>query len=241
MRSERSCLASPWSLVPSALATLVLAIPCAAAAQPIAVHGRVEDDANRPIAGATARLLPELGPDRAAELHLAGEYPPAPAAEAKSAADGTFRLEAPGAGHWRVVVAAAGRAERELALAPLVEETWLRPVALPPEAPLEVRVVGPGGAPIAGALVSASVDLVRFWSRGSWGAPAALLRTGTDGRAVVPRGAKDRLDVAVTAPGHAVEEGKDVSGSTLTVELRPGPRRAVLVRPPAASLLRTSW
>src|SRR5688500_1614175 len=164
------------------------ALASAAAAEPIAVHGRVEDDAKRPIAGATARLYPLLGLHATGELHLAGTYPPLPGAEARSAADGTFTVAAPQAGHWRLVVGAAGKAEREMTLAPLVEETWLRPAALPADAPLEVRVVGPDGAAVAGALVTAALGGERNWFPGAWRAPTALVRTGPEGRALVPRG-----------------------------------------------------
>src|SRR5688500_13437144 len=84
------------------LAGCAAALASAAAAQPIAVHGRVEDDAKRPLAGATARLYPLLGIYDTGELHLAGTYPPPPEVEAKSAADGSFRVDAPQAGHWRL-------------------------------------------------------------------------------------------------------------------------------------------
>lgn len=166
-------------------AALVISLPAPAAAQGIVVHGRVEDDAKRPIAGATARLYPVLGLHQAGELHVAGAYPPPAAAEARSSADGTFTLDAPRAGHWRLVVGATGRAERQSTLGPLVEETWLRAVALPGEAPLQVRVVSPKGAPVAGALVAAALGMERGWFAGSWSAPTALLRTGPDGRVAV--------------------------------------------------------
>ena len=208
------------------------ALASAAAAEPIAVHGRVEDDAKRPIAGATARLYPVLGLLATGELHLAGAYPPPPAAEARSAADGSFTVEAPQAGHWRLVVGAAGKAERETTLAPLVEETWLRPAVLSAEAPLEVRVVGPDGAAVAGALVTAALGVERSWFPGAWRTPTALARTGPDGRAVVPRGAEDRLDVWIAAAALAPAERKEVSASPATVQLLQGTRRAVLVKAP---------
>lgn len=214
------------------MAGCAAALASAAAAQPIAVHGRVEDDAKRPIAGATARLLPLLGLHDAGELHLAGTYPPPPAAEAKSGADGTFRLEAPRAGLWRLVVDAPERAEREVTLAPLVEETWLRPAVLPRESSLEVLVVGPGGAPVADARIAAARGAQGNWSPASWQAPIALLRTGPDGRAVVPRAASDRIDLSIAAPGLAPAERKEVATSPVRVELVQGPRRAVLTEGP---------
>jgi protocatechuate 3,4-dioxygenase beta subunit len=206
-----------------------VALASAATAQPIAVHGRVEDDAKRPIAGATARLYPLLGLRDTAEMHLAGTYPPPPEVEAKSAGDGSFTLDAPRPGHWRVVVDAPGRAARQTTLEPLVEETWLRAAELPAEAQLEVRVVSQGGSPVAGALVTAVLGMEQGGFPGSWRAPVALLRTGPDGRTAVRRASADRFDITVVAPGFAVAERREVADSTESVELREGPRRAVLV------------
>ena len=89
----------------------LLLLGTAAAAAPISVHGRVENERGEALRDAVVRLYPTIGARAAAELLLAGAAP-APKVEAKVGAAGDFVLAAPGAGVWRLVASAPGRAAR---------------------------------------------------------------------------------------------------------------------------------
>src|SRR5688572_22049029 len=130
---------------------LVVAGSAAAAAAPITIHGRVEDERGGPLRDAVVRLYPTLGSRETAELQLAGKLPVPHKAEAKVDASGDYRLDAPGPGVWRLVASAAGRVPLEWVLQPLVEEAWLPTAKLAVDAPLEVRVADAAGKPVAGA------------------------------------------------------------------------------------------
>ena len=209
----------------ASLALLLLGSVAAAAAVPI--HGRVENERGEALRDAVVRLYPAIGRRETAELQLAGTWPPAPKVEAKVGADGNFSLDAPGPGVWRLVASAPGRAELEAALRPLVEEAWLPTAALAADAPLTVTVVDGAGKPVAGAAVVATPVFGRFMS--DWTPVVARTLTGADGKAVVHRGAKTRLDLTVAAKGHAVVQTKGVSAAAHRVALAAGTPRELRV------------
>lgn len=204
--------------------------PDAALAASVPVHGRVEDATGHPLRDAVVRLYSLVGSYRAAELQLGGNFPPPATAEVKTDAEGIFRLDAPAPGVWRVVASAPGKALRETLLRPLVEETWLVTVALPADAPLEVRVVDAGGAPIAGARLLAMATTTSW--RNAWYPVASQLATDAQGITLVHRGSGERVDVSVAAPGLALVKTKDVAGSSLRVVLPKGSPRVLTVSGP---------
>ena len=216
-------LVAPLALVLAALA------PGAALGQPIAVYGQIEDGAGRAPKDGVVRLYPMVGIRTAAELQLAGKDQPPAKVEAKADAGGAFRIEAPGPGVWRLVASAPGRAPRETTLSPLVEEIWLPTVELPADAPLEVTVTA-AGKPVAGAAIVAQTAAPRM-RRAEWTPVTERLTTDARGVAVAHRG-KERVDIAVAAPGHALVEQKGVAGGTLRVVLRQEPPREFLIAAP---------
>jgi uncharacterized GH25 family protein len=215
-----------WRLVAPAVLACALA-PALAAAEPIAVNGRIEDGAGRAPRDGVVRLYPLIGIRAVAEQQLAGSEPPSAKVEAKADAAGTFRIEAPGPGVWRLVASAPGRAPREAVLTPLVEETWLPAVELPADNPLEVTVTGADGKPLPRAAVVAQPVSVMFM-RGAWAPVAERLSTDARGVAVAHRG-KGRVDVAIGAAGYALVEQKGISGGSLHLALRREPSRELLV------------
>ncbi|HEV8241639.1 MAG TPA: carboxypeptidase regulatory-like domain-containing protein [Thermoanaerobaculia bacterium] len=215
------------TLVP---ALLLAAGARAAVAMPVPIHGRVENERHQPLRDAVVRLYPLIGVRAAAELQLAGTYPPPQKAEAKADADGAFTIEAPGPGVWRVVASAPGRAELETLVRPLVEETWLPAATLVADAPLEVTVVDAAGKPVAGAAVVADVSDSRFMA--DWMPGQARLVTDAAGKAVVHRAAATRLDVTVTARGQATLQLKGVRGSGVRAALAAGTARELRVAGP---------
>jgi hypothetical protein len=215
----------------------------AALAATVPVRGRVEDASGRPVRDAVLRLYPLVGSYAAGELQLAGAFPPPAKAEAKTDAEGSFRLEAPGPGVWRLVASAAGKAPREAMLQPLLEETWLAAAVLPADAPLEVHVVDAAGAPVASAPVVAQSTNVSW--RTAWRPATARLAADAQGVAVVHRGSGERLNVGAAGPSLALVETKDVGGSSLRVVLPKGSPRLVTVagpdgRPAAGAMVSTA-
>jgi len=204
------------------------------AAAPVAVHGVVQDEHGRPLAGATLRLLPMLGARAAAELQLAGAFPGPATAETKTAADGSFTLAAPAAGLWRLVASAAGCAERQATLQPLVEETWLTPVRLPVALPVHARVLAPSGGPAAGAMVTAHVASASV-GPDLWAMPRQLARADAQGNVQLVRARGEHLDVRAVASGALVARLRDVSSESTTIRLVAGSRRAVRVTLPGGA------
>lgn len=240
-------LAAPAAAAPpgsAAAATAAAPAPATpAAGPPVPVHGRVEDDARRPLAGAVVRLYPDLGLAEAAELHAAGAWPPPHTAEATTAADGTFTVNAPSPGLWRLVAEAPQRAPREISLAPLVEEVWLPVAKLPADEPLTLVVSGPDGKPLAGAVVLAARKQIP-WGPAEWAAPVARQLSAADGKVVVRRARGDQLDIWATGSGLAVSSLEGARGGTARVALAAGSRRALLVEAadgrPAAGVVVTT-
>lgn len=212
------------------LALLAALAPVLSAA-PIPVGGLVQGPGGSPLAGARALLVPVPSAVAQARLELEGKAGPEPAASATTRADGTFRLEAPGPGMWKVVVQAPGLVPREADLLPLLEETDLPAVKLEKDAGLEVRVAGPDGAPAAGARVRTvqprprpAFDIVQI----TWKTPVRAARTDARGVAVLPRGARERVTVLAGADGGAAVQ-QEVTGGSAALRLPAGGTRQVRV------------
>jgi uncharacterized GH25 family protein len=219
---------------PPLLVLLLLLLPALAAAAPIPVTGMVFNSAGgSPVAGARVLLVPAPSLAESARLELEGKAHPDPAVTALTGADGAFRLEAPEAGMWEVVVEAKGMAPQEILLQPLLEETELPPVRLESDAKLEVRVAGPDGKPLAGARVQAgemSGALGFRWAElKRWQASDRAALTDAKGVAVLPRSARERLLVRAGVAGQPFAEQEDVGSGSVTLRLASGTLREIRV------------
>lgn len=224
-------------------ALLLLALPSLAAAAPIPIGGQISNPGGALPKDARALLIPLVSQDRAGSLELEGKAGPEPVASVPVSADGTFRLEAPEAGMWKVVVQAAGFVPKEIVLLPLLEETELAAVQLDRDAKLEVRVTGPDGRPLAGARVRAGEPERRFSTGSEWRVPSRTGLTDAQGKVALPRAASESLLVGAGAAGLPFVEKKDVRTSTVTLGLPAGTSRDIRVldaagKPVAGALVR---
>jgi uncharacterized GH25 family protein/protocatechuate 3,4-dioxygenase beta subunit len=215
-------------LAPALAATPVTSVTSVTS---VTVSGLVQGPGGSPLEGARALLVPIPSNAALARLELEGKADPEPASSVATRADGTFRLEAPEPGLWKVVVQAPGLVPREIELVPLLEETELPVVKLEKDAGLEVRVAGPDGNPAAGARVR--IIPARPFSpgdsrRSTWKAPVRIARTDARGVAVFPRSSRERVTVLAGMGGGAVAEQEARSGS-VTVPLASGSARQIRV------------
>src|SRR5262249_30025383 len=153
---------------------------------------------------------------------------------AKTDAQGTFALSAPGTGVYWVRVTAPGSLPQTF-LAAAVEAMELPPLGLRPDAGLAVRVTDAAGKPVAGARVrlaeSFSLAAAARWRGGPWGVAPRLATTGADGRVTLPRAADEEVKVQVQAPGQAAVEVTSRAGQgAAEVRLAGGCPRALEVR-----------
>ncbi|HTO77679.1 MAG TPA: carboxypeptidase-like regulatory domain-containing protein, partial [Thermoanaerobaculia bacterium] len=122
--------------------------------------GRVVDAAGDPLAGAAVKAFPYRSPQEALLDRTLGVAPEV-VSEAKTAADGTFRVSVPaGTVELSLRVSAAGRPAVELA-GPFGAEDTEEPieVAVPDGRTITGRVTDESGAAVAGALIRASAPL----------------------------------------------------------------------------------
>ena len=172
----------------------------------IPVTGLVLDSAGKPVPGASVRLVPWPRDFEKWTMQLAGRWEPEPVAKGASDAQGRFRLTAPEAGMWRVIVEAAGKVPRQHGLVPLLEAEELPPVRLPDDVRLEAQVVDPAGKPVEGArVVVASSEKPGKRSRAfivdPWEPVLRTAVTGANGKAVVPLDEGERWLLAVLTAG----------------------------------------
>ena len=218
------------------IAFLILLLSTPALAAPIPVGGQVSP----PAKDARALLIPLVSEIEAARLDLAGKADPEPVASAAVAADGSFRLEAPEPGMYKVRVEAPGHVPREHPLQPLVEDTELPAVELEKDARIEVRVAGSDGRPVPGARVRIGPQST---PRSAWRVPVRAALVDAEGRAVLPRGPAEAVNVRAGAPGLPFVERRDARTSSLALSLPEGGSRALRVldaagRPVAGALVR---
>ena len=218
------------------LLTLLLSSPALAA--PIAVGGQIDP----PVKDARAQLIPVVSRMEAGRLELEGKADPEPVASAAVAADGSFRLEAPEPGMYRVLVQAPGHVPQEFLLRPLVEEADLPALKLEKDARLEVKVTGADGKPVPGARVRLG-DLEAMVSRNGWRLPIRSGMTDAQGKVSLPRGPSEAGLVRAGAPGFPFAERRDVRASSVTLSLAAGSSRDLRVvdaagKPVAGALVR---
>lgn len=179
------------------LTLLFLAATAVPAAAGIPILGRVLGAGGEPASRAAVHLEPIPATYERAALRMQGRPGPDAVADTRTAADGTFELEAPEAGPWKVVVSAAGMLTAELRLVALVEETVLPPLTLSPAADLEIRLVDVEGRPLPGA-----VGAFGLANRGPWRAQIRLAPAGEDGVAHLPLGRDEKIHLEILAHGY---------------------------------------
>jgi len=211
-----------------ARAFLILLLSSPALAAPIPIGGQVSPV----VKDARALLIPVVSEIEAGRLELEGKADPEPVASAAVAADGSFRLDAPEPGMYRVMVQAPGFVPRERRLTPLLEEMDLPPVELEKDVRVEVRVNGADGRPVQGARVrigdppgSGSWEM----DDGEWQAPARSGLTDAQGKLVLAREPSEGLLVRAGAPGLPFVEKRDARTSTVSLALPAGSARDLRV------------
>jgi hypothetical protein len=203
-------------------AALLLLLSPVSPAAPITVGGQIKGPAPK---DARAMLIAVVPDAESARLELLGKTGPEPVATVPVDADGTFHLQAPEAGMWKVMIQAPGFVPQEYGLTPLVETIDLPAVRLEKDLKTEVRVTGADGRPVAGA----RVRVVNPESQYNWRTPVRSGLTDAQGVIVLPRGANEGLLVRAGAPGLPFAERRDVRSSSLTLKLDAGRSRDVLV------------
>jgi len=198
------------------VALLLLATPAAAAPW---ISGSVA--AGTTPDSAIVELYPILPDFELGRARLDGVERFAPAATARSSADGRFRLEAPRTGLYRLVVRVPGSLPVQTGPLALVEDLEVAPVAPPPDAGMELQVVDAQGRPIGGAWAFASGD---ERVENGWRVDFRLGKTAADGRLTLPRRAGESLGLSVLAPAWG--------------EVRVDPFAGGQVRAPAAGAFR---
>jgi protocatechuate 3,4-dioxygenase beta subunit len=218
--------------------------PALGAAGGIAVKGRVLGPGGAPLAGARITVRPVEGERERGERLLESKPEPAPVAETKTGAGGSFALTAP-AGFWTLRVEVADQAPQERNLFPLIEESELPAVTLAADRPLEVEVVDAGGRPLPAAWVKAEPSsATAAWREERWRPAERLARRGDAGPPRVQRAAAESLTVRAFAPGLREAEAEVRPGQrTITLRLAaaapPGPVevRDAAGRPVAGALV----
>lgn len=188
----------------------------------ITVRGQVRLPGGQPAADIEVRLLPRIDDYQAGRLALEGRLRGEPAAKAVTASDGSFALDAPAAGMWRLHVAAEGYRPMEHSLLPLLESTWLPPLVLTAEVPLRVRVLGANGEPAVGAHVAGSPPAGgrnRLGVRDDWRAASRRAFADSEGIARLGRAPREVLHIYAHAPGHREGKRPGVDTSLVTVRL----------------------
>jgi hypothetical protein len=219
------------------LCTAIFFVPAAGAIaparSPIPVSGRVLGPGSKPLQDARVALVPVASMADDSRLGLEGKAHLEPVASAATGADGSFRLEAPEPGMWKVRVEARGLVPREMDLAPLLEETALPAVEMEADAKLEVRVTSPKGAALPGARVriSTEIDLSSMMSmfKDGWSVPDRIARTDANGVAVLPRAAGEKLLVEAGVEGQPVAVAQGVRNGSVTLRLSAGTLRPIRI------------
>ena len=194
---------------------------------PVPVSGLVLGPGGDPLSGARVLLEPLASEAHDSRRELEGTTGPAPAASVVTGPDGAFRLEAPAAGPWKVVVKAEGLASRETQLL-LADETEIPAVELRREARLEVRITDGAGSPVPGARVRAA-SASRPWLAPAWRTPVRLARTDARGAAVLPRVEGEALLVQAGTDGRPPAEEREVRTGSASLRLPTGVSRRVRV------------
>lgn len=193
----------------------LLAADQAPAPRTIEVSGRVLDARGKPSPKAEVALLPVAENGEALT-------------SASTDTGGRFRLAAPDAGMYRVIVRATGAVPAETSLLPLLAPIELAPLRTQDNAPLRVRVLGADGTPVAGVRVAA-------WPTSGqrpdgWIAASRAGTTDESGTVVLPRSAGESLEVAATGGELAFARASRVTASSIDLRAEAACARPLTVR-----------
>ncbi len=202
--------------------TLILQLlPTVLAATGIPIISRVLEPGGEPLAGIEVGLEPVASAYERSRLRLAGQLAPESVARSRTGVDGTFELIAPEAGMWKVVVSSSGFLSMEYRLVGLVEPATLPTLELVPAENLEVRLVDPAGAPLAGAVGATTVDLRDL----GWKPQSRLTRAGTDGIVRLPLGRQETIRLEVLADGYPLVQDEVFGESSVEIQVPAGVTR----------------
>ena len=199
------------------LTLLLFTLPAAVAAAGIPIIGQVLDPGGKPRAKVGVHLEPIPATYERAVLRLEGKPGPEPVVTTRTGEDGTFELEAPEAGMWKVVVTAPGMLTAELRLLPAVEATVLPALKLTPAADLEVRLKGADGKPCPGAVGATALGV-----RSPWRPQLRLATAGEDGVAHLPLGKGEKIQLEVLGDGHPLKVFELWDETSVTLDLPAG-------------------
>ena len=217
------------NLLLGTLCLLLLASP-AAAAETLTVGGRVLLPWGEPLAEAELRLDTMAPGVERLRRELADETVE-PAARARTDARGRFKIEAPHPGLWVLRAEAPGFVPVEYELKPLIEPVELPDATMTTDTGLTVSVSDAGG-PLAGARVMARESRMRFafLEQSEWKPAPRIAVTGDDGKAVLPRGEGEQVNVTASHPGLRLAERRSHSGTSVRFDLEGGESRPLEVR-----------
>lgn len=225
------------------VALLFLAAPCGAA--PLELRGTVLGLAGDGLPAARVELRPLPTNFEAGRRLLAGLSTAEPAAATATDATGRFRLQAPGAGVWRVEIRSPGFVPLRYEPLVAVEDRELPPAILRRDVGAQVRVVSPVGDPVPAARVVAvsEADLPGGGGEDGWRPAPRSGWSDENGDLVLPRADGERLvldlpGVAVSGPARAVTAGDPITlrvaaSTSVEIEVRAPagePLAGVLVR-----------
>jgi len=201
-----------------------------AAAEGIAIGGRVLVPGGAPLPEADVQLLPLLDPlGEVGSVLTAAKLEPV--SRALTDSEGRFRIEAPHAGLWTVRVQAPGFAPLETDLKPLIEPVELPDAELTTDTGMKIKIKSADGSPVPGALVLLRSDLSRIpFFRSPWNVPLRSGRTDAEGKLRLPRGEGERSFLSASAPDFAHGEMRGLRGTAATLTLDPGMHRQIEVR-----------
>ncbi len=207
------------------LTLLLQVIPSVLLAAGIPILGRVLGPDGEAKARVEVSLEPIPPTYQRAVLRLAGQPGPEAVVNTRTSSDGTFELEAPEAGMWKVVVSARGMLRMEQRLIPLVEESVLPPLTLTPAADLEVRLVDAEGEPRPGAVGAYPLGL-----RGAdWRPSIRLASAAENGIASLPLGRDETIRLEILAEGHPLVIYEVSDESSVKIDLPAGVARTVRI------------
>ena len=204
----------------------------------IPVTGRVINRDSAPIVDAEVSVAPIPSPVESAQLEMAGSPLP-PAAQAKTRPDGSFVVNVPDAGLWRLSIHAPGFVPVDTILTPLLEETDLGEIQLDSDAKIQIRVLADNGKPVLNAVVriqdqeQEDYSMNRIWKR-----TVRTGRTNDQGVIELPRARNEMLLLSIQAEGFAFQERRGVRAGTLTVQMKTGAPITLRIVDPAGRPVR---